>query len=73
MIRIISGFPLPNNLIALFVNPRNKYRAEALACGFRTSSESSLDMLFNWADMAILLAPQYKELLKPEWDKKTKV
>jgi len=47
-----------------------KYRVDALACGFKTQSDLTKNMLYEWADYIILMAPQYRDLIPMQYSEK---
>ena len=50
---------------------KKKYGMDAIACGFKTQGMDTLEMLVDWADCVILMAPQYYDRFPDKWKEKT--
>ena len=52
---------------------RKTFGHETLAAGMVTASRSTRKMLYDWADMIILVVPRYRNRIPPEYLGKLKV
>jgi len=46
---------------------KKKYGVDAIACEFKTQSIDTINMLCDWADKIILMAPQYRTWFYENW------
>lgn len=52
---------------------KEKYGVDSLSCGFRTNSKETLEMLFEWADIIILMQADFIRVVPIKYHHKVHV
>ena len=59
--------------MAWYLRNQHQPAHDAIAIGMKTANRQTKKMLYRWADLIILLAPQYRRRIPERWDSKVVV
>jgi hypothetical protein len=56
--------------LAWYLKQKHQIKHEAIAAGMVTTSRSTRKMLYEWAELVILMVPRYRHWIPSEYDSK---